>query len=120
METQTSSVLLRTRLNNHLKSLPQLPLLGLATIFLWPAQGLAGKLWGGTFEEVQCRMNDRPLAGYRVLIIEDEVMQADVPRLNKPVLAADLRDAILLVTRPIAPLLVDIAPLSAAPHALNR
>ncbi len=126
--------------------------------------------------------NERPLAGYRVLIIEDEVMQAwglsgmvadlggtvgsiaysdeqarqvlsqqsfdcvildlnldgiyaypitsllqqlgvpfvfctayaesvdvfsgvsDVPRLNKPVLAADLRDAILLVTRPKSPL----------------
>jgi CheY-like chemotaxis protein len=126
--------------------------------------------------------NERPLAGYRVLIIEDEVMQAwglsgmvadlggtigsiaysdeqarqvlsqqsfdcvildlnldgiyaypitsllqqlgvpfvfctayaesvdvfsgvsDVPRLNKPVLAADLRDAILLVTKPKSPL----------------
>jgi CheY-like chemotaxis protein len=126
--------------------------------------------------------NERPLAGYRLLIIEDEVMQAwglsgmiadlggtvgsvaysdeqarqvlsqqsfdcvildlnldgiyaypitsllqqlgvpfvfctayaesvdvfsgvsDVPRLNKPVLAADLRDAILLVTRPKSPL----------------
>jgi CheY-like chemotaxis protein len=125
--------------------------------------------------------NERPLTGYRVLIIEDEVMQAwglsgmvadlggtvgsiaysdeqarqvlnqqsfdcvildlnldgiyaypitsllqqlgipfvfctayaesvdvfrgvsDVPRLNKPVLAADLRDAILLVTRPKSP-----------------
>jgi CheY-like chemotaxis protein len=126
--------------------------------------------------------NERPLTGYRVLIIEDEVMQAwglsgmvadlggtvgsiaysdeqarqvlsqqsfdcvildlnldgiyaypitsllqqlgvpfvfctayaesvdvfsgvsDVPRLNKPVLAADLRDAILLVTKPKSPL----------------